>query len=206
MALKHSHPLSLLALVVANLSPLIGLLLFGWEVTAIVFLYWLENLVVGVWNILRMKKARGTGARLDFTINDRPATALDRKTLIKFFVVHYGAFTAGHGLFVLLLFGIPQGGFSWILVSLGLLFASHGVSYVKNFIQGGEYLTASPHDLFLQPYRRVVVLHLVVIFCGFWLQMAGGAAITVVFMVAIKLGIDLVAHLFERRKLMARAG
>jgi len=38
---------SLAALVIANAIPLVGVLFLGWTVFPLVFLYWLENVVVG---------------------------------------------------------------------------------------------------------------------------------------------------------------
>ena len=47
------------ALIVANLVPLVGVLWFGWNVWTILIIYWLENGVVGVFNVLKMRRAEG---------------------------------------------------------------------------------------------------------------------------------------------------
>ena len=49
-----------LALVAANLIPLVGVLAFGWDVASLLFIYWLESAVVGFFNVLRMAQAEGT--------------------------------------------------------------------------------------------------------------------------------------------------
>ena len=46
--------LSIQVLTVANLVPLFGVVFLGWDAAAIVLLYWVENLIVGLLNILRM--------------------------------------------------------------------------------------------------------------------------------------------------------
>jgi hypothetical protein len=46
--------LSAIALVLANLAPLAGVLVWQWSVSSIVILYWFENVVIGVINVLRM--------------------------------------------------------------------------------------------------------------------------------------------------------
>ena len=46
--------LSTQALTVANLLPLIGVVFLGWDAAAIVLLYWIENLIIGLFNVLRM--------------------------------------------------------------------------------------------------------------------------------------------------------
>jgi hypothetical protein len=46
--------LSIQALTVANLVPLFGVVFLGWDAAAIVLLYWIENLIIGLFNVLRM--------------------------------------------------------------------------------------------------------------------------------------------------------
>jgi len=83
------------ALLVANLIPVAGVLLFGWDVFALVFLFWFENVVVGVFNVLRMLWVERGAERM-------PAAKF---FVIPFFCFHYGMFTAVHGVFVFALFG-----------------------------------------------------------------------------------------------------
>ena len=51
---------SALALVVANLMPLAGVLALNWNVTPIMVFYWTENLVIGFYNVLKMRRAQGS--------------------------------------------------------------------------------------------------------------------------------------------------
>jgi len=50
---------SVIALVLANLVPLAGVFLFHWEVFPLLFLFWLENVVIGVLNVAKMLFACG---------------------------------------------------------------------------------------------------------------------------------------------------
>src|SRR4029079_2006820 len=50
---------AVVALGVANAIPLFGVLFLGWNVWTILTIYWLENGVVGVFNVLKMSKAAG---------------------------------------------------------------------------------------------------------------------------------------------------
>ena len=50
---------AVVALLAANAIPIIGVLFFGWSLMTILVLYWLENGIVGLWNIPRMLLARG---------------------------------------------------------------------------------------------------------------------------------------------------
>ncbi|MDH3417747.1 MAG: DUF6498-containing protein, partial [Gammaproteobacteria bacterium] len=45
---------SAIVLIVANLVPLFGVLFLGWRVFDVIILYWAENVVIGVINVLRM--------------------------------------------------------------------------------------------------------------------------------------------------------
>src|ERR1051325_10696525 len=89
---------SALVLVAANLVPLAGVLFFGWSVFATLLLFWVENVIVGGFNVLRMLWAQP----------DNPLTWVAKAGMIPFFIVHYGMFTTVHGLFVLTLFGKMQ--------------------------------------------------------------------------------------------------
>jgi len=50
-------------LVVTNLVPLAGALTLGWEVGTILYLYWLESVIVGGLNIVKMALAQGMPAQ-----------------------------------------------------------------------------------------------------------------------------------------------
>ena len=47
-------------LVVANLIPLVGVLFFGWSLITILVLYWIENGIVGFWNVPKIVMAQGS--------------------------------------------------------------------------------------------------------------------------------------------------
>jgi hypothetical protein len=51
---------SALLLIAANLIPLVGVLFFGWSLLTILVLYWIENGIVGFWNVPRIILAQGT--------------------------------------------------------------------------------------------------------------------------------------------------
>ena len=191
---------SALALILANLVPLFGVLGLGWNAAAIVVFYWAENLVVGFFNILRMRRARGPLEASGMTLNGRPVTEASRSALIAFFALHYGMFTLGHGVFVLAAFGSK---FEGSLRDLGTAFlflaVSHGVSYRRNFLGQGEYLRVSFAALFWLPYKRIFIMHLTIILGGAWAQSKGSPVPALILMVGLKTLIDLVCHLAERR-------
>lgn len=188
---------SLAALAAANLWPLLGVLFFGWTVFSVVLLFWLENVIVGLFNLARMWMAQG-GSR-------KPG---GKFFIMPFFAVHYGMFTLVHGLFVLAMFGggMGDGGLGAVAQAVAdahvgaaalALAASHGVSFVVNYLGAGEFRTTTLDTLMAQPYGRVVVLHVVIIFGGFVIMAIGQPMIPLALLVILKIGLDVAAHVKE---------
>jgi hypothetical protein len=214
---------AVIALIVANLIPLAGVLWFGWDVWGILIIYWLENGIVGLFNVLKMARAEGpedgvagtsveTRQRINsLTINGRPASDSGKAALIPFFVMHYGIFWVVHGVFVLTLplfaimgtDGEPDFGATVdplaILFVLACLFISHGLSYRLNFIGRGEYLRTTAAGQMFAPYGRLVVLHITIIIGAIVISMTGAPAAAIVVLVLLKIALDLGLHLAEHR-------
>ena len=51
---------SSIALVVSNLVPVWGVLFWDWNVFNVLFLFWMENVFIGVFNVLKMSIAKPT--------------------------------------------------------------------------------------------------------------------------------------------------
>lgn len=207
-ALRRPIPPSAAVLILANLVPLYGVVILGWEAFAVVLLFWFENVVIGFYNILRIL----------WTRPDDVGRWAAKVFMVPFFTFHYGMFTFVHGIFVVALFGagtvesldnpgidmfrnsLAVAGVTWGAV---VLFVSHGFSFVWNYIATGEYRRATLEDLMKQPYARVVVLHVVILTSGFLVVALGMPVIGLVLLVMLKVGVDLRAHLSEHRKLQA---
>lgn len=126
---------SALALVGANLLTLVAAIIIGWDIATIVVLFWIENLVVGAFAVLRIVAATRRGAWF----------------LAPAFTFLYALFCYLHAAFVIVLFlGDPTdlggGAGAAALRALAaevapaalVLLASHAVSFLANFIVGGE--------------------------------------------------------------------
>lgn len=184
-------------MVVANMVPLFGALFFGWSLAHVVFLYWSENVVIGIFNIAKMQRAVGPAV----DTSGKPFMPEMKKSLIAGFILTYGLFTFVHGLFAGVLFGRIDGSNAQQLsLAFFLLFVSHGVSYVTNFLGKEEYKRVSAPELFAHPFKRVIVMHLAVIFGGALVQLLRfplGAPIILIF---LKTFIDLKVHSWEHQK------
>src|SRR5687768_15241830 len=151
-AIGRSSPLAVATLLVANLVPLVGVLFFGWDVAMILIAYWLENGIVGIFNVAKIVLAKGPSTQ---SVRARVCFAGESSSngvLAAFFAIHYGFFWLVHGVFVVLLTG--RGGspdlgdpfrliFSEppILVAALALFASHAASFWLNYLGRDEYRT-----------------------------------------------------------------
>lgn len=211
--------LSLLTLIVANGAPLFGVLFFDWDASIIVLLYWIENLIIGSYNVVKM-------AILPV---EHPLMHLGKLFGIAFFSLHFGGFCAVHGAFLLAFFNIGDGiasvsaagtwpgplvflgllvsvvsalwhsrpaGMEWLV--LGLI-CSHGVSFVQNFIGGKEYLTLTSARLMGRPYARIVLLHVAILAAGIPIMMVGSPVPLVFTLVFLKIGLDIWLHTKSHR-------
>jgi hypothetical protein len=203
---------SAIVLILANLLPVFGVLFLGWEVFPILILYWMENVVVGFFNVLKMLFCKPEG-----TIGWQKNTLLwtSKVGSIAFFCFHYGIFTLVHGMFVFALFGgfwentesdsFFGGFFSspimlQLLLGAVILFVSHGISFMTNYIGKAEYTKVTVNELMGQPYGRVVILHLTIIFGGGLISFLGAPVFALILLVVLKIGIDVLAHLKQHAR------
>jgi len=200
-----------IALLLGNLLPIVGVLLWGWDVRSIVTLYWSENLILGAITLAKMFHLRQLGALPNML----------------FFLVHYGAFCAAHGLFIAELFasangvdelgeGYPQLGPLSLFVepivtifgeastlwwwAFWALVASHGVSFVLNYLGHAEYRQESISSLMSSPYGRIFILHVTVLLGGIAVTELGEPVYLIVALVLMKIFVDVKMHNREHQR------
>ena len=189
-----------IALIVANLVPLVGVLFYDWSLFTIIFCFWLESAVVGFYNIFKMV----------IIVNFRSIFR------VPLFVVHYGAFMAAHLIFIFGLFSSDEmssygGRFSGLFPSADLLtshimnvwpaflvvFVSHGISFFYNFIGKKEFLRSTPEKQQNAPYGRIILMHFTIILGGGLIITLGAPVPALVLLIVLKIVSDVHAHLKE---------
>ncbi len=186
---KHN---SLILLILANTIPLFGVLFFGWDLFAIIFLYWLESAVIGFYNIFKLKKVARKGAFF----------------IIPFFIVHYGGFMLGHLVFIFAIFTPETSSLlpsvetiinllQLVSISLIALFISHGYSFFHNFINKKEYENREDGEQMMIPYKRIVIMHITIIVSGFLVMISGEGIIMLTILILLKTMVDIRAHTQE---------
>lgn len=201
---------SVLVLIAANLIPLFGVIFWDWDVFYILLLFWLENGVIGVYNVFRMALAQSDLKKL-------PAEALEKLPILPilqkffmicFFLMHYFGFMFGHGVFLFAFTGMFEGDRNFdiwnlvltVLVGVAGLFVSHGYSFFRNYVKGKEYERVTVQQQMNKPYSRIIIMHItIVVGAAIALQFKDSAFLVAV-LVVLKIGVDVYFHLRERRK------
>lgn len=219
--------LSMLLLVAANSVPVIGVVFFKWNPFIILVIYWGESAIIGFFNVLKMFIG---GIIQDHGFS--PSGAAKAAFFCIFFMFHYGGFMAGHGVFIVVMLALATSGFdnpdfnpvsilytflpaSWTmneffrseLFAVIVLFFNHLFSFYMNFIRTGEYNVTQPEDYMMQPYKRIIVMHITILLGFFTVFFSGlhGAGVIIVW-VAMKVIADLKINMSEETKRVERAG
>jgi len=210
--------LALSITLLANLVPLAGIVFFKWDVSTLVFLYWIENLIVGGFTIVRLAIARA----------DTSGEHISKVFMILFFSFHFGIFCAVHGMFLQSFFGVPdllthvlpagigvtslflptlvysigrgllRGPATWATWAILGLVVSHGVSFIQRDLLGGPDTRESPAKTMVAPYPRIVLLHIAILATGFITLNAGSPSLLLVLLVLLKTGADVALHIRKR--------
>ncbi len=174
----------------------VGIVLFSWQTFTVLAFYWLENVVIGGFTLLRIFAA---GAR-----TERHAESLGSGV---FFTAHYGLFCLVHGIFVATLFGnfsSAHGLFDPVLLMIGRIGGDWiGLLVIVSMVVAAAFdamrawSSMNPDDenviktIMFEPYGRIIVLHLVLIGGGFLMQLLQAPALAALLLVAFKLAYDL---------------
>ena len=203
---------SSIALIGANLIPLIGALLFGWNAILILALFWIENLVIGAFNVIKL---------LAIAAYKKQPKAL---FLCAFFIFHYGAFCSIHGTILWEILGLEKldkslyFNFEWmgvaelfadgivvflafierfkleILLGITALAGSHFINFIENFILRGEIFDTQAKDLMAKPYAQIIVLHGGLILGAAGVEKFGSPIWLLIIIIGFKIAIEIIMH------------
>ena len=196
--LYKSHPyLPLATVIIGNIIPLFGVLFYSWNLFDIFYLYWIENLFIGMAVILRMlmvSAAWGIG------------TLIGSLFSIAFFTVHYGGFCFGHGMILfeifydgslnpnknpadifLFIFERDQTGFLWAIGGIALVVIVETLKHIYEDKKDAKM----PDAIMMSPYGRIILLHLTIILGGLLAQIMGSPVWALAFLITLKILYDM---------------
>lgn len=188
--------LQLAAAVASALVIAAGVLLFDWPAFTVLAFYWLENVVIGGFTALRILVL---GARGEHYLAALASTV--------FFTIHYGLFCLVHGVFLATLFGGIRSfhhAADPVLLMIGRVAGDgYGALVVAAIVVAAALdawralANADSDDpkaigrVMQEPYGRLMVLHVVLIFGGVVMTMLNLPAAAALMLVAFKLVHDL---------------
>jgi hypothetical protein len=186
----------LIEILVVNLLAVVGVAVFGWDALTLVLLYWIENLIVGAFNVPKILMSGISSGR---------TATLASLFLVPFFVVHYGMFCFVHGLFILALFGhglegtvdfSPMGLLGAVLARIqasramfwgvAVLLAFHTYLFARYWIGGRRWEVSDPFSQMFAPYGRIVVVHLTIMIAGIPVMLLGQPVLAVAALALLK--------------------
>lgn len=78
------------------------------------------------------------------------------------------------------------------------LFVSHLISFYMYFIRNGEYNHTNALDYMMKPYKRIIVMHMTIIFGAFALFASGfKSAVFIIIWIGLKVIFDVKMHFRE---------
>lgn len=190
-----------LALIV-NLVPVLSVAVFGWDGFTLVLLYWIENLIVGSFNLLKILISGFTSGRVG---------AIGSLAVAPFFVFHYGLFCFVHGVFICLIFSADLAGgppdvlspanlaalvaarvqddraLFWNVVQLA---AFHAYIFLRYWVGGARWRLAEPFSQMFAPYARIVVVQLTILIAGITVVLLGQPMLAVLCLALLKTGLE----------------
>lgn len=178
-----------MVLVVANIVPVITLVVSGEPVGSILVAYWLQLMIIGFWNIGRLIVIARWAALL----------------YVPMFVAMYVS--------IINLFGFIAGGLlddqmrgtAWqqefslwsYALPAALFFVSHGLSFYVNFLGRREYENITWEQQMGKPFLRAMPMWLAALAGGFVGTFFNTAAVAALFVLPVKLALDVFGHFAE---------
>jgi hypothetical protein len=191
-----------------NVIPVSGVLFFGWSAFSLLIFYWIENVVIGAFNALKLSVLSVLSAAHGKT------GVLAGAFLVPFFCLHYGLFCYVHGVFLLamLLFGgmappVLAGGFEpsnilpvmWeqvqadedLRLSVLALIGAQALAFLFLWLLPGKWRDTHPMIQMFEPYGRIIVMHLTLFVAIIPVMLIGEFSLAVLALALMKCGLEL---------------
>ena len=163
-------------LLLANAATLLAALVFKWEPAWLLWPYWIQSVIVGIYARKRMLNLAQFSTE-GFKSNRKPVPENEagKRSTANFFAVHYGGFHLGYLVFLLAEHRVSGLWNMCILAACGVSFVlSQRTTYAA---QHAADLQGKPNlgRLMFTPYLRILPMHLGIIFGsglggGVWLM------------------------------------
>lgn len=183
-------------LVLSNVFTIILAVSLGYGFAVLIWAYWLESVVIGIFAFLKLMIG---GIKQAKTMPTGIFLAL-------FFAFHYGMFHFGYLIFLSVLpwFSVNQSEVSWVLLTGGILLASHTFSFYENVLRKWReipYGAKAAKLQFREPYSRILPMHMTIILSGFAVGFFGieGNVLLLLLFMGLKTVSDLYFHMVKHK-------
>ena len=204
--------LPLLSLIVVNIVTIVLAVADHWDLGSVMFVYWFQSVIIGVFTAIHIlhdglrdaNRKADTGVSVqDVSSRRLPAVpaGIGAIFLAGFFCLHYGFFHWGYYMFLLdfgLLSDLTILHNPGILASCSLFIANHLYSFLHH-IRYERMSGEKVEDLFIQPYHRIIPMHMTIIFGGIVLLVFSDLGIdatevVLVIFLCLKTYVDVIMH------------
>lgn len=193
-------------LIFSNLIIIVLAVVQRWQLIELLWVYWLQNIIIGFFNWRRMMNLKEFSTEnLKSDGRQPPPTRKTKRSMVHFFLLHYGFFHAAYLFFLIQFIGdIPNQAMLHGTIGLTIFFFNHSFSYRYNRELDDASLPCIGNIMFL-PYFRIIPMHLVIWFAA---TMGIRSLWSLVFFLLLKTTADVLMHLIEHainRKLVEKA-
>jgi hypothetical protein len=194
---------ALLSLITINVLTIIIAVLQNWQISSVIWIFVIENFMVGFFNILRIVSLKHFDTR-GVKINKRPLPTNPTKSeriwiklyITFFFLIHYGMFNLTYVAFLggqfsegLVIFQDP------IFYILAISFIiNHTISF-NSYLKDEGKRNQNIGTVMFRPYFRVLPVHLFIVFGLFLFQDSSAVVVFLLF----SFFFQVLGHFFEHR-------